>query len=528
MAEENAGGGHSQARPGARLGRPTGWRKTALAAAAGLLLFAAALLALPAFVDLAIFKRTYLPLLEASLERRVDVGEVHLRLLPVPSIRVLGLKVFDPPAGAKRPLFTAAELQARLELWPLFRGRFEITEFVLESPVVNLETAAAPTGRAPAGPAVPSRVAEARRPPAPEKEEESGAFAPLFPARLRIRNGKVNLFARDQPPTTLDGIELLLPDFSADRPFAYRLAFDHPGLKTVALEGWLRYRAERDGTLTLERNHLTAGGVALPVEGSLTHLSTAPRLALSAAAERIDAGPIVAILAALGWAPADCRVSGPAALRVTVNGPAHNPTASLRARLDGVKTDIGHALKGAVTGEVALEAPLAPGTAVRRVRGQGALAARDGEITHPDLIQKIQRAAGLIGLSRRERRQAVRFKTLEAEFALSGGAADFKRIAMINSQMEVAGAGTMSLSSPQLNMAVEAKLSPRVSRRAGGGRTVALLRDRQGRVVVPLRVTGRIENPSVDLDGDKMAARGVSRQAGEKLGSLFRELFAGR
>ena len=42
----------------------------------------AAVLLVPHFIDLAIFKRTYLPRIEESLNRRVDVSEVRLSLIP--------------------------------------------------------------------------------------------------------------------------------------------------------------------------------------------------------------------------------------------------------------------------------------------------------------------------------------------------------------------------------------------------------------------------------------------------------------
>ena len=56
------------------------------------------LLVVPAFVDLGIFKRTYLPIIEEAIRRRVDVSEVRLTLIPTPSIRLSNLRVSDSPA----------------------------------------------------------------------------------------------------------------------------------------------------------------------------------------------------------------------------------------------------------------------------------------------------------------------------------------------------------------------------------------------------------------------------------------------
>ena len=98
----------------------------------------AAVLVVPHFIDLGIFKRSYLPLVEEILRRRIDVGEVRLSLVPTPSIRLSNLKVSDSPAFPSNASFAAERLQLRLKFWPLLQGRFEVTEFVIENPVINL------------------------------------------------------------------------------------------------------------------------------------------------------------------------------------------------------------------------------------------------------------------------------------------------------------------------------------------------------------------------------------------------------
>src|SRR5262245_61812850 len=98
----------------------------------------AAVLVVPHFINLGIFKGSYLPPLEEILRRRIDLGEVRLSLVPTPSIRLSNLKVSDNLAFPGNTFFAAEQLQLRLKFWPLLQGRFEVTEFVLEKPVVNL------------------------------------------------------------------------------------------------------------------------------------------------------------------------------------------------------------------------------------------------------------------------------------------------------------------------------------------------------------------------------------------------------
>ena len=102
---------------------------------AGLL---AVLIAIPHFLDLGLFKGTYFPLVEEALGRRVDVGEVQLRLVPTPSIRVSKLSVADNQSFPDNIFFAADQLQLKLKFLPLLRGRFEVTELVLDKPVFNL------------------------------------------------------------------------------------------------------------------------------------------------------------------------------------------------------------------------------------------------------------------------------------------------------------------------------------------------------------------------------------------------------
>src|SRR5581483_4884044 len=124
------------------------------------------------------------------------------------------------------------------------------------------------------------------------------------------------------------------------------------------------------------------------------------------------------------------------------------------------------ALKGTLNGEVFLRLPLgSAGPASRRLEGNGKLAARDGELTNVDLIKKIERVTGMIGLSKDERRQATTFKTLEADFILGGGYAEFTRLYLINPQLEVNGNGTMTLEQPSLDLALTTALAPQASAR---------------------------------------------------------------
>ena len=493
---------------------------------AGLL---AVLLVVPHFVDLGLFKATYLPLIEDVLGRRVDVGEVHLRLVPTPSIQISKLRVADSQSIAGNTFFAAEQLQLKLKFLPLVRGRFEVTELVLDKPVFNLlkQTDGSFNYSDLAGKKNP---AAARR-EARKKSEGSGksveAASLALPSRLRIRDGQMNLFTNGQTSVNIQGIDISLQEISGDSPFPFRASFEYPGLKAVVLEGQLDYREDK-ALLELKNNRLKIYDLTLPVQGSISNLGTTPKVNLTLNSEDVDAKPIFQILSPFGLAPSDTEISGPMALAVTIAGPSNALVTDIRGVFKKVYVKGKRALKGNLTGEVNLRLPPGGGRVSQRLQGSGKLVARDGELTNVNLIKKIQRVTGMIGLTPDQQREATTFKTMEGDFTIGSGVADFSRLYLVNPQMEVTGNGTMTLEQPALDILLNTTLSPQASARTGGGRSVRFLKDHQGRIMVPLRVAGPVENPSVNLNVAKLSESGLPKTVEKGFSSFFKHLFRGR
>jgi uncharacterized protein involved in outer membrane biogenesis len=490
-------------------------------------LLIAAIVVVPAFVDLGMFKSTYLPFIEETLHRRVDVAEVRLALVPAPSIRLSNLRVSDGPASPDNTFFAAERVQLRLKFWPLLRGRFEVTQFILEKPIVNLL-------KQPDGALNYADLADKKIPPVkkPErghksstaKSQEPAALPLVLPSRMSIRDGQLNLETKGQKPLSINGIDLSLENFAGGQPFPYRASFRYPGLKTVSLEGMLSYREEQ-ATLVLKDNRLKLQDLNLPIEGSVTQVATAPRLNLTVAGDAIDAKSVWQILSAFGLAARDTEVGGPMDLRIKLAGPSSNPVAEVRGLFKNVKVDGKRALKGKLSGEIFLQLPLGGGSMTRRLQGNGKVAVRDGALTNVDLIKKAQQVTGMIGLSKEQGREATTFKILETDFTVADGLAEFKRIYMANPQMEANGAGTMTLEEPALNLAVETVLSAQASARSRTAKAAAFFKDSRNRIVVPLKITGRIANPTVNLDTEKLAQKGMGRSLEKNLDSLLKQKF---
>jgi hypothetical protein len=101
-----------------------------------------------------------------ALQRRVEISNVHVHLLPAPGFDLDGFVVHDDPAFSAEPVLRAQEVTAVLRLSSLVRGRMEISRLSLTEPSLNLvrrddgrwnienflertaQIAAAPTGKA--------------------------------------------------------------------------------------------------------------------------------------------------------------------------------------------------------------------------------------------------------------------------------------------------------------------------------------------------------------------------------------------
>ncbi|MGH7886737.1 MAG: AsmA-like C-terminal region-containing protein, partial [Candidatus Binatia bacterium] len=358
------------------------------------------------------------------------------------------------------------------------------------------------------------------------KPTEAAVSHLAIPNRVRVQDGELNVITKGLTPVNIKGIDLALQEFTDAAPFPFRLAFNYPGLKTVSLEGQLNYHEEK-ALLELKNNRLKVLDLSFPVEGYVSNLVTTPRLNLILNSERVEVKSVLPILAVFGLAPRDVEIAGPMALYMSVTGPSNGLVTHVRGLFKDVRVQSKRALKGNLSGTVDIRLPLGGGSITRRLQGSGKLVARDGELTNVDLIKKIQRVTGMIGLSKDERREVTTFRRLEADFTIRDGLADFSRFFLDNPQMEVDGNGTLTLEQPTLSMELRTALSPQASARAGRGRATAFFKDSQGRVIVPLKVSGPLENPAVNLHSEKLVESGVPKSAEKGLGSFFKGLFRG-
>ena len=73
-----------------------------------------------------------------ALQRQVEIGSVHLHLLPRPGFDLEDFVVHDDPAFGAEPLLRAQEVTASLRLTALLRARLEVSRLDLTEPSLNL------------------------------------------------------------------------------------------------------------------------------------------------------------------------------------------------------------------------------------------------------------------------------------------------------------------------------------------------------------------------------------------------------
>ncbi|WP_374448581.1 AsmA family protein, partial [Stella sp.] len=159
-----------------------------IVAVVALLLGAA--LVVPSFIDWNQHKARIAAEAEAATGRRLTIGgDIGLRILPFPQLRVRDVRFANAPGAAVPDMATLKALEVDIAFWPLLSGRIDTTRVTLVEPVIELQSlpdgsgnwAMKPGGAAaPSAPAAPGAGAPA-----------AGAGLPIRLANVVIENGTV-------------------------------------------------------------------------------------------------------------------------------------------------------------------------------------------------------------------------------------------------------------------------------------------------------------------------------------------------
>jgi uncharacterized protein involved in outer membrane biogenesis len=406
----------------------------------------------------------------AVLERAGAVTGASLTARAFRLRPLTGLVLEDVEAAASftggRAAVTIDRLVLDHRFWRLLVGEVAVDRLVLRRPHIRLTETATPrtAAKATAGSSAAAGL----------------AGLALRVSRIDVEDATIELAAPGQPrPVVVKGLELRLRDVALDPGRTPVLsALSGVGDVRVAEVAFARSRA-----VDLRGSVRVGGG----------------RLKTDTIRFRTEQGPFEATLDAdLGRLPLSYAL--------TLQGNPLDMTAITGAR-------------GFGAGTLRLDAR-GVGADAEGLQGRGDLRLQAGTLPAAPVLQAVEQVLG------RTRVVGARYRATEAPFRIERGRVILDRFELQTDLVGMEAAGWASLLGPlELSLTVHA---PRQDLSVGGvaATTLDFLTDEQGRVVVPLKVTGTPEAPKVAPD---MAALGAqARRAGARtliekgLSGLFR------
>ena len=135
------------------------------------------------------------------------------------------------------------------------------------------------------------------------------------------------------------------------------------------------------------------------------------------------------------------------------------------------------------------------------LEGTGHMTVKDGKIEGVNLLQEVVSALKVAGISL-DNAKATAFSTIETDLAIKQGIINVQRLLMDSHDFQATGGGTIGFDQ-RLNLLVNLNLSQDLSREIAAASPVVKLAVKDGRLSLPLTITGTAQAPTygVDLKG---------------------------
>ncbi len=517
-----------------------------------LVLVVGSILALPFLIDLNRYQDQYKPLIEDALNRKVQLQDIRLTIWPRIGARVAGFTVLDDPAFGSSPFASLASLDIGVKLGPLFSGTVEVEEITLRNPVItviknksgvlNVST----IGRAGvAAPKTPSRA------PIPSTEGPLKILALLAVDRVSIAGGTLNY--RDQSATKptdyiVQNLEILLQ--------GVRLG-QSPTLHVGMLVQPLNLPVKLDGTfgpvkestdidtinlrLALGKTDFTITGKTVGRHASLNisaPLINTANLPIALPLQKpVDVKDLQIAAEIQGQDVLLRRLSfqlfnGQVAAEGKITSGSETPPFTGKMTIQDMQLD--PALNALATTQLAISGTAGANLNVqgrgfsmpdltKSLEGTGHLAAKDGKIEGVNLLQEAISIFNVAGISLDDAK-ATAFSTIETDLAIKEGTLYVQRLLMDSHDFQATGGGTIGFDQ-KLNLAVNLNLSQELSQKIARSSPAARLAMKEGRVSLPLMITGTAQAPSYGLDMKSLTGRvqeQVQKKARETIDGLLK------
>ncbi len=511
------------------------------------------ILALPFLIDLNKYQDQYKPIIEDALNRKVQLQDIRLTIWPRIGARVAGFVVLDDPAFASNPFASLTSLDVGVKLLPLFSGKIEVEDITLRDPVItviknksgvlNVST----IGRT--GTTLPNTPSRA---PIPSAEGPLKILALLAVDRVSIAGGTLTYRDLSAPEPTeyiLQDMELLLQSvWLGQTPRLHIGMLVQPLNLPVSLDGTfgpLKASTDIDAInlqLALGKTDFTITGktvgqnASLNISAPVINTANLPfalpfqkpfevkHLQIAADVQGQDV-----LLQNLSFQLFDGQVTA----QGKVTSGHDTPPFTGKMTIQGMQ--LGPALSALATSQVSISGTAGADLGVqgrglsmpdlmKSLEGIGHVAVKDGKIEGVNLLQEAISILNVVGLSL-DNAKATAFSTIETDLAVSQGIIHVQRLLMDSHDFQATGGGTIGFDQT-LNLTVYLNLSQDISQKIARSSPVAKLAMKDGRMSLPLVITGTAQAPSYGLDMKSLTGR-VQEQVQKKVEEAINGLLKG-
>ena len=508
--------------------------------------------ALPFLVDLNKYQDQYKPLIEDALNRKVQVQDIRLTVWPRIGARVAGFSVLDDPAFGSGPFASLSSLDVGVKLMPLLSGKVEVEEITLRQPVItviknkNGVLNASTIGRK--GVPVPEKPSRA---PIPSTEGPLKILALLAVDRVSIDGGRLtyrDLSAATPTEYVLQDMGVLLQSVRLGQtPSLHFGSLVQPFNLPVKLDGSFGPLKETmdidaiDFQLGLGKTDFTITGKAagndavINISSPVINTANVPvALPLKKPVEIKNlqiAAEVMgqeAKLKSLSFYLFDGEVKGQGKLIAGSEVPPFKGAVTMQS------VQLGPALNAVAETPISISGTAGADLSVqgkgfsmpdltKALEGTGHMAVKDGKIEGVNLLQEVASALKVAGISLGDAK-ATAFSTIETDLAVKQGVINVQRLLMESHDFQAIGGGTIGFDQ-RLNIAVNLNLSQDVSQKIAAASPVVKIALKDGRLSLPLTVTGTAQAPSYGVDVKGLTGKvqeQVKKKVEEAVGGLLK------
>ena len=511
------------------------------------------ILALPFLINLNKYQDQYKPLIEDALNRKIQLQDIRLTIWPRIGARVAGFTVLDDPAFGSSPFASLASLDIGVKLVPLLSGTVEVEEITFRNPVItviknksgvlNVSTIGR-TGVA--APKTPSRA------PIPSTEGPLKILALLAVDQVSIAGG--TLTYRDQSASKateyiVQDMEILLQGVRLGQsPTLHIGMLVQPLNLPVKLEGTfgpVKESTDIDAInlrLALGKTDFTITGKTVGRNASLNIsapvINTANLPIALPLQKPVDVKDLQiaadiqgqdVLLQRLSFQLFDGHVAAEG--KVT----SGSGTAPFTGKVTIQDMQLGPALNALATTQVSISGTAGASLNVQgrgfsmpdlttSLEGTGHVAVKDGKIEGVNLLEEAISILNVSGVAL-DHVKATAFSTIEADLAIQHGTVLVQRLLMDSHDFQATGGGTIGFDQ-KMNLAVSLNLSQELSQKITHSSPAAKLAMKEGRVSLPLMITGTAQAPSYGLDMKSLTGR-VQEQVQKKAKEVIDGLLKG-